>query len=317
MLIRFKKDLILLCIMGVVAVGAASITALCTGTDTEQPDLRITASFYPMYIIALNVADGVEGVQTSCMAANQTGCLHDYQISSNDMKMLEKSDVFLINGGGMESFFTDVAENYPHLTVINAGKGMEEKIISLEDEEHVQNEEDAHNHEENAHFWLNPEYYKLQIKNTAEGFAAADPAHAKQYHKNAEQYIAQVSKASEGYQSLSIPDQTGVVVFHDAFVYLADYLGLTVVHAVEIDGETPPGTGEMAHVADEVRENHVQILFTEAQFSTQFAQTICQETGAVSYVIDSLVTGDGKPDSYLKGMERNLAVLKEAFDGGK
>ena len=50
----------------------------------------MVTSFYPMYIMALNVTDGVEGVKVDNMAGQQTGCLHDYQLQTKDMKNLEK-----------------------------------------------------------------------------------------------------------------------------------------------------------------------------------------------------------------------------------
>ena len=61
-------------------------------------------SFYPMYIMTLNITQGVEGVQVDNMAGQQAGCLHDYQLQNKDMKNLERADVFVINGAGMESF---------------------------------------------------------------------------------------------------------------------------------------------------------------------------------------------------------------------
>ena len=47
--------------------------------------------------------------------------------------------------------------------------------------------------------------------------------------------------------------------------------------------------------------------------AAEIADTIGKETGAVPFVIDSLVTGDGDKDSYLKGMEENRKVLEEAM----
>ena len=55
----------------------------------------------------------------------QTGCLHDYQLTAADMKLLSKADVFIVNGGGIESFLSDVAESYPNLKIIQACDGIE------------------------------------------------------------------------------------------------------------------------------------------------------------------------------------------------
>ena len=57
----------------------------------------VTASFFPVYLFAANLLEGTEGIELHSLAQPQTGCLHDYQLSSGDLKALSDSDVFLIN----------------------------------------------------------------------------------------------------------------------------------------------------------------------------------------------------------------------------
>ncbi len=308
---RFKKDLILLGILGIVAIVSAGITVLFNGgTEKKEPKLQITASFYPMYIITLNLTEDVDGVEAGCMTQNQTGCLHDYQMTTRDMKTLENTDIFVINGGGMESFLEDVIKSNPSLTVLDAGEKLTEVLESHK--EHPASGDGEQEEEGNAHFWLNPEYYCTQIRTVAEGLAAWDKDHAEKYRENADAYVEKVEKIAEELKKLKVSSGS-VIVFHDAFAYLAEYLGLKVARIVELDGETSLGAGEVAEIMEEVRSENISCLFTEAQYSLEAADTIEKETGAVSYVIDSLVTGDGGKDSYLEGMERNLEVLKKAF----
>jgi zinc transport system substrate-binding protein len=257
------------------------------------------------------------------------------------MKTLEHTDAFIINGGGMESFLEDVVENYPSLTVMNAGKNLEDIAEELEHahihepetEKEEQNgdkteqkeeihglenniEENGHNHEEeaNAHFWLNPEYYIIQIQTVADELSAFDSEHAAKYQQNAEAYIKKVEKLATQLKALNVPN-TGAIVFHDAFVYLAEYLGLEVIRTIEIDSETALSAGDIAEIIEEIKKGQVSILFTEAQYSTEAADTISKETGVSSYTIDSLVTGENNKDAYLTGMEKNIAILKNAFSG--
>ena len=41
------------------------------------------------------------------------------------MKLLSKADVFIVNGGGIESFLSDVAESYPDLKIVQACDGID------------------------------------------------------------------------------------------------------------------------------------------------------------------------------------------------
>ena len=94
-----------------------TVTVTVTGTQTD------VTSFYPMYIAAENVIGDADGVRLENLSEPQTGCLHDFQLTPEDMKLLSTADVFIINGGGIESFMKEVAEAYPNLKIAFVAKG--------------------------------------------------------------------------------------------------------------------------------------------------------------------------------------------------
>ena len=145
----------------------------CAVRDSNPPRFRIVTSFYPMYIMVLNIADGIDGVQIDNMAGQQAGCLHDYQLQSKDMKNLESADVFVINGAGMESFLEEVAAQLPDLEVLDSSEGIE--LIS-------------EGGDENPHVWVSITDCIQQVENIAEGLAAADPGYRELYEENAAAY---------------------------------------------------------------------------------------------------------------------------------
>lgn len=132
--------------------------------QAKDGDLLVVTSFYPMYVAAENVIGDVEGVTLENLSEPQTGCLHDYQLTAADMKLLSKADVFIVNGGGIESFLSDVAESYPNLKIIQAcdgidllesAEGTEESHsddsnseADVDSEEHLHENEDAHDEED-------------------------------------------------------------------------------------------------------------------------------------------------------------------------
>ena len=90
------------------------LTASCASSSTaKDDDIEVVTSFYPIYVIAENVIGNTEGISLKNMAQPQTGCLHDYQLSTGDMKKLSTADIFVINGGGMESFLDNALELFP------------------------------------------------------------------------------------------------------------------------------------------------------------------------------------------------------------
>ena len=58
----------------------------------------------PTYLATLNVAKDADGVMVQNLSQPSTGCLHDYTLTTEDMKNLSKADVLVINGAGMEGY---------------------------------------------------------------------------------------------------------------------------------------------------------------------------------------------------------------------
>ena len=286
----------------------------CSRSAEQRQGFRVVTSFYPMYIMALNITQGVEGVQVDNMAGQQAGvrlenlsepqagCLHDYQLQNKDMKNLERASVFVINGAGMESFMEKVTDSLPSLEVVNAGEG----IPLLVDE----------SGEENPHLWVNVSYAARQTDNIAMGLMRADPAHAEQYRANADRYIEKLSALEQEMQRRLKNCQTrNIITFHEAFPYFAQEFDLNIVRVVNREPDSQPSARELAETIREIRGTDVTAVFVEPQYPDSAADIVARESGAAVYTLGPAVTGEDSPDAYLRAMEKNLAVLCEALGG--
>ena len=278
----------------------------CGGTNTagggKDGSFHIVTSFYPMYVATINITQGVDGVTVTNMTKPQTGCLHDYQLMTEDMKTLEKADAFVINGAGMESFLDKVVEQQKNLKIIDASKGIE----LLKDDD-----------EENPHVWLSVTDAILQVKNIAEQLKAADPKHADAYEKNAAAYIKKLEALkAEMHAELDTVPNKDIVTFHEAFPYFAKEFGLNIISVVEREPGTEPTPAELQATIEQVKKLPVKVLFTEPQYSPSAAETIARETGAKIYTLDPVVTGEANDqaiNAYIDTMKKNMEVLKDAL----
>ena len=278
----------------------------CGGTNTagggKDGSFHIVTSFYPMYVATINITQGVDGVTVTNMTKPQTGCLHDYQLMTEDMKTLEKADAFVINGAGMESFLDKVVEQQKNLKIIDASKGIE----LLKDDD-----------EENPHVWLSVTDAILQVKNIAEQLKAADPKHADAYEKNAAAYIKKLEALkAEMHAELDTVPNKDIVTFHEAFPYFAKEFGLNIISVVEREPGTEPTPAELQATIEQVKKLPVKVLFTEPQYSPSAAETIARETGAKIYTLDPVVTGEANEqalNAYIDTMKKNMETLKTAL----
>lgn len=321
-----KKLFILASVMIIIVVTLTALTYYLNRknktSNTEDDDIRIVTSFYPVYVLTSNLTDQIKGLKVDSLTDFSAGCLHDYQLTTKDMKLLSGADVFIINGGGMEEYLEDVIKNYPDLTVINLSQGIE-MLESMEHEGDV-----------NPHVWLDPQLYMVQIENGRQGledyirtsFLTNEKDNKEIIDKlttNAASYKAKVQEIADEMDQLlfKVKDMSEsknisnkVVVFHDSFAYLANKAGLEVVYTLEIHDDTPLSASEIAEVVDIIKEENIPYLFTEDQHDDTISDRIKEETEAEVYIIDSAVTGNASKDSYLEAMRKNIDTLKKAFE---
>lgn len=291
---------LLLLVLSVAFVGCGT-TDKAAEKKTAEP-FRIVTSFYPMYVATINITDGVDGVEVYNMTKPQTGCLHDYQLMTEDMKTLEKADAFVINGAGMEDFMDKVTEQQKKLKVIDASRG----IALIHDEEG-----------DNPHVWLSVTDAITQVRNIADQLKEADPSHAAQYEKNAAAYIEKLTALkTEMHAALDNVPHKDVVTFHEAFPYFAKEFHLNIIGVVEREPGTEPTPTELQETIEQVNSLPSKVLFTEPQYSPAAAETIARETGAKIYTLDPVVTGEATPaakNAYIDTMKKNMKTLQEAL----
>ena len=274
------------------------------------------ASFYPVYVFALNLADGIEGVNVRLLAPAATGCLHDYQLQTSDMKALAAADVFLINGAGMESFLPLISEALPSLAVVDASQGVA-LLYGGHSHEHA-HEDHSHEHEgeaPNAHIWLDIGNAKVMVRNLCEGLADAWPQHRAALEANRDAYLARLdaldAQLCAGLEGIATRD---VVTFHEAFPYFAQAYGLHVVAVVNREPGDALSPAELVRLVRAVQEAGNPPMFVEPQYDDVAAETIALETGAGIYTLDPAVTGpEGKMDQYEQVMLQNLYTLQQAL----
>lgn len=306
-------------------------------TDEADDMLTVVTSFYPMYIAALNIVDGVEGVRLENLSEPQTGCLHDFQLTPEDMKLLSTADVFVINGGGIESFMSDVAKAYPKLDVVEACEDVallsEDDADSDHDHDHDADTESdsdhdhdheadaesdsAHDHDhgdENAHAWMSVPRYRTMVQTIASRLAEKDAKHADEYYANAKAYDAKLAVLEEKINSLkSLTNGQNIIIFHEAYAYVADDFSMNACYLLDLDEERSVSAGEIKQVIGAIKNDGVSVILAEELYGKSMGDTVSRETDVHVIYIDPLNRGEYDKDSYLYGMEHNIELIKEAF----
>lgn len=306
-------------LMAGIAALSLGVTAF-TGTYRQKAEgeFSVVASFYPMYTAALNLTQGAEGVRVTCLAQPQTGCLHDYQLSPDNMVALKEADLLVLNGAGAESFLDQALAGLPDLQVADTSAG-----IPLLESGHDHHHEAGETHEEtgeeilyNEHIWMSPARYARQVETLRDRLCAADPDRAEAYRANAGEYLAKIREVEARLLAAAktLPYED-CVTFHDSLAYLAEDLGLRVAGRVAMGEESAVSAAELGEIADAIRDRRVLLLY-DNQYPVSYAYLSRYAAESYTAVLDAAVIpaeGVEDKDRWLQAMDRNLSVLEGAL----
>jgi ABC-type Zn uptake system ZnuABC Zn-binding protein ZnuA len=184
----------------------------------------------------------------------------------------------------------------------------------------------AHEHGDDPHMWLDPDYAVRMVEMIRDELKAKDPAHATGYDSRATAYIAKLKKLKEdGVAMLKGQQKPRLVTFHDSLAYFEKSFGLNVRGVLTKKPGQEPEPNEMKKLIKICSnpDNPVRVIATEPQYSTSnSAETLRKElaTSGVKDVIlvefDPLETvrpDELTADWYERKMRANLETLSKAF----
>lgn len=271
------------------------LSACAPAAQIDDGKLRVVATTYPIYLIATALTKGVEDVDVSLMIREPTSCLHDYTLTVSDMKTLDGADIVIMNGAGLEDFMADALAQ-SKAKIIDCSEGVD-LLLSEEHEGH-----DGHDHDEeyDPHYWLDPRRAAKMADNMAVGLGVSNT-------------VSDVLE--EGIKPLVAELKTReLITFHDGFRYLADFLGLDILKAIEEEAGSEASAKEIVAVAALVREHGIPAIFTEVNGSEATAKAVARETGVDIYQLNMIMSGDGVGlQPYVDAMNANVNTILEAL----
>jgi zinc transport system substrate-binding protein len=289
---KMKKKISIILVLVLILTCLVACSVDKTETQSNDEKLNILTTFYPVYLFTQNVTDGTDVVVKS-LDVESAGCLHGYQLTTGNMKDIEKADVIIINGAEMEkTFIYDIKELYPNKAIIDTSVDIELQNSKFEDEV-------------NSHIWLSVSNAKIQVDNISRELSKIDEENAYVYIENAQKYINELDELANNYDKKEI----NVVAMHDSISYFAKDLGLNVIDIIQNDEEDAPTQKRITQIVDNMKANNVKAILVENTYSDKLATLLSNETGAKIYYFDSITTGNGEKTEYIEKMQKNYDMI--------
>ncbi len=276
----------------------------CSTTPNNNTTLQIVTSIYPMTDFTKKiVGDRAEVIQLVPLAQEA----HSWEPSAQDIVILEKADVFVYNGHGMEHWVDKVLSSLDNkdLVVIDSSQSLE----SLE----------AHDHEDNhgtqdPHTWVSPLNALAQTKTIADEIMKIDSVNKAYYQENLKKATLEFQELDQEFRNtISTFRKKEFVVTHEAFGYLAEAYGLTQIGIEGIVPTSEPDPSRIADIIKLVKDHGITTIFFEELVNPEVAKVIATEANVRVDSLNPLGTLSNNKEDYFSVMRKNLEALKKAL----
>jgi len=290
--LKIKKILIIFSLVTLIS------TIFILGISKKKRNrINILTSFYPVYIATINITDKIDDIEVSNLSCSYgQQCLHDFSLKTSDIKQIEDSDAFIINGSGMEPFVDKLLNKSK---VIDSSKGI--KILT-----------DEHG-EQNPYVWLSVDNHIKQVKNISSELCEIFPRYCKEINKNSENYVQKLKKLMLESEKLQFSGKV-LLALNNKLEYLTNSVGLkTIILLPKHNHDDSLSLRNISEAVGKIKKYNIKFVISTDDSHQKNQELIFNETNISDIKLSLITEGDGSADSYLNNMIKNFEILNKAL----
>lgn len=273
--------------------------------DTSSQKLSVVVTFYPLAEFAKQVGgDKLDVINITSGGVEP----HDYEPSSQDIIKIQKSDLFLINGNGLDTWALDLSVDSRTRTIVMSENALTADPSIYRDSTLT----------EDPHFWLDPVIAQEIVNIIGDELSEIDPANEGYYQNNVTRYILSLSELDREYSvGLSNCAKKKIVVSHKAFSYIGHRYDIEIINISGMSPEEEPSAKQLAEISKLVKTEGIDYIFSESLGSPELAQTVASEVGIELLELNPIEglteQQEANNENYISIMEYNLINLRTAM----
>ncbi len=294
---------LILIIITVFSVGCSKTTSK---EDTKNKKIKIYTSIYPLYDFAKKVGKDKVDVTNLVPAGTEP---HDWELSTSDLINLEKADMLIYNGAGIENWIDKVINNLDNKNIV---------YVKTSENLNLKKNNSKDSSKYDPHTWLSIKNAKKEMESIKNALSKYDPQNKDYYEKNYKVYAKKFDELDKKYlNTLKSIKNKNIIVAHEAFGYLCDEYNIKQEGIEGLNPDSEPDPARMKEIINFAKKNKVKTIFFEELVSPKVAETIAKEINANTEVLNPL---EGLSEEQIKNnedyfsvMEENLKVLYESM----
>ncbi len=165
----------------------------------------------------------------------------------------------------------------------------------------------------NPHIQTDPRRIAKVAEQLAATLAAVDGEHAAQYRERLADFRGRWAQAIEGWETRAQPLRgINIVVHHDNWPYLADWLGFNEVATIEPKPGVPPSSRYLAELVARLQPQSVSLIIRATYQDDRPANWLAAKTGIPVLALDQSVTDPEVPDALFKWFDGVIGQLLDS-----
>ncbi len=304
--------------LGALGVAGAVLLAAAACGEADRDQDRAGAALKVVTTLPL-LADFVRevgGERVEVFALLPSGAdPHTYEPVPRDVQRITEADLVFVNGFHLEP---------AALKVIQPNLSPGAPLIELAEEAGAAGVEiigggESQDGEGDPHLWLDIDNARTYAGIIRDSLAGADPEGAEAYEDNYQRYLDELADLNRYVLAKvsTVPaERRKLVTTHDAFGYLARYLGFQVAAFVVAGPGQEPSAADVADLAKAIKSEGVPAVFEEPQLGA--AASVLERAAADAGVQVCTLYSDGLDDrvrTYVELMRFNADEMARCLGG--
>ena len=257
----------------------------------------VAATIFPIADIVRQIAgDQIEVIQIIPSGGSE----HFFELTPSLAAQLSKVDSIFYIGYGLDDWIKGVNDNA--------------KYIQVSDGITILPFHNGRDEERDPHYYLSYENAKLIGRNVFKALIVNYGGLDRQkMESNLTRWLQQADSAYLSAQSEigNLPaEEKKILVFHDAFSYLAKELGLSIAGSYETITGKEPTAQELTQIQKIIIDNQLKVIYSEEQLSSAGLQSLISDLGLRVRNLDP-VGGVGERDSVINLLNYNVSQISQ------
>lgn len=275
--------------------------------NDESRKIKIAVTIYPLEYLVSSIGGERVSVETIVPAGVEP---HDFEPTARDLSKIIDSDILVMVGGGFDSWINGLVPDMQKkgIDIIDVTDILSASGLILEKDGQI-----------DPHFWLSPSNMRQIAQKIDSALTTRDPAGRDQYVIGLNSLQNDLILLDQAYRSgLSDCKHRQFIASHAAFSYLAKDYSLEQWPIAGLEPEAEPTSRQLAELAELAKGQEINYIFFEKMVSPKLAETLANEVGAATLVLNPLESLSARDQSvgnnYYSEMINNLSNLRLALE---